>query len=144
MPDTTVAAIVTTVDSGTTKVLLTRRNIEPFKWRWSLPGGHIDQYESVRDAVIREVKEETGLDFDAHFFGYFDEIIPERDIHAVVMVFEGPGAGALTPSEHEVADAEWFSVESAQCLPLAFTHNEILSAYSLEHLRRGTSCEGQI
>ncbi len=77
MPEATVAAIVTNKENGVTKVLLTRRNVEPFSGQWCLPGGHIHRRESVEDAIIREVKEETSLDFSPHFFGYFDEIIPE-------------------------------------------------------------------
>jgi len=128
MPQTTVAAIITDVDAS--KVLLTRRNNEPFKGYWCLPGGHIDRYESAREAVTREVKEETGLDFDARVFSYFDEIIPDRDIHAVVLVFEGRGTGTLDAQRDEVTDIGWFSMDEARSLPLAFTHNNILDAYA--------------
>jgi len=34
-----------------------KRNVNPFKDHWCLPGGHIDDYESVENAVVREVKE---------------------------------------------------------------------------------------
>jgi 8-oxo-dGTP diphosphatase len=129
MPEATAAAIVTRTDEDGIKVLLTRRSINPFKGQWCLPGGHIDSYERVKDAVIREVKEETGLAFDAHFFAYFDEIIPERQIHAVVMVFHGPAMGELCASEAEVAEIGWFPLSEAVALPLAFTHNEVLETY---------------
>ena len=131
MPETTVAAIVTTGDSGAPRILLTRRNVEPFRGQWCLPGGHIDQDEPVRDAVIREVREETGLELDAQFFKYFDEIIPVDRIHYVVMMFEGQGVGTLSRQEDEVIEAEWFSLDAARSLPLAFTHNEILGAYAV-------------
>jgi len=132
MPEATVAAIVTTEGSRPPRILLTRRNVEPFKGQWCLPGGHIHRYEPVKDAIIREVKEETGLDFDAQFFSYFDEIIPQRGIHAVVMVFRGCGRGTLNAQPHEVTEAEWFSTDEARSLPLAFAHNEILDAYAAE------------
>lgn len=130
MPKATVAAIVTSKDSNGTKVLLTCRNIEPFKGQWCLPGGHIDEYEAAEKAIVREVKQETGLRFDAEFFRYFDERVPKRDIHAVVMVFAGPGQGVLRPQRSEVSKIGWFSLEEAQAMPLAFTHNEILQAYA--------------
>ncbi len=129
MPETTVAAIITAPDDNTPKILLTRRNIEPFKGQWCLPGGHIDRYEATGEAAIREVKEETGLDFEGQFFGYFDEIIPERNIHAVVIVFEGRGTGALIAQQDEVMDIEWFTIDQARSLSLAFAHNDILEAY---------------
>ena len=128
MPEATVAAIVSTTDRS--KVLLTRRSIDPFKDQWCLPGGHIDQYEPVGEAIIREVKEETGLDFNAEFFDYFDEVIPKYNIHAVVLVFEGDAFGELDASESEVSDARWFSLVEARSILLAFTHNDVLDAYA--------------
>lgn len=138
MPKTTAAAVVKNDED---KILLTRRNIEPFKAQWCLPGGHIDQYENVKDAIIREVKEETGLDFDATFFHYSDEIIIECDIHAVVMVFTGYGTGQITPQEREVSNIGWFSLEEARSLPLAFEHNKILNAYALQMSNKETHTE---
>ena len=43
------------------RVLLVQRGTEPAKGQWSIPGGLIDVGESVREAVAREVREETGL-----------------------------------------------------------------------------------
>ncbi len=43
------------------KVLLIRRGSEPLKGQWSLPGGLIELGETARQAVVREVEEETGL-----------------------------------------------------------------------------------
>ena len=46
------------------RVLLVQRGTEPLKGRWTIPGGLVDVGESLREAVIREVKEETGLDVE--------------------------------------------------------------------------------
>ena len=94
-----------------------------------MPGGHIDPDESAQQAIIREVKEEVGLSFNARFFGYFDEIIPELDIHAVVLIFTGKTTGQLQAQPGEVTKLEWFSLADAQSLSLAFQHNRILEAY---------------
>ena len=131
MPKATVAALVTTGKENEVEVLLTCRKIEPFKGQWCLPGGHIEQFEPAREAIIREVKEETGLAFTARFFGYFDEIIPERNIHAVVIVFEGLGTGDFDIQENEVTDIGWFSIDQVRSVSLAFTHNEILDRYAV-------------
>jgi 8-oxo-dGTP diphosphatase len=47
-------------DNG--KVLLLKRRIEPFEGYWVLPGGHLRYKERLEECVVREVKEETGLD----------------------------------------------------------------------------------
>jgi 8-oxo-dGTP diphosphatase len=46
------------------RVLLVQRGTEPLKGQWSIPGGLIDVGETLRGAVIREIKEETGLDVE--------------------------------------------------------------------------------
>jgi 8-oxo-dGTP diphosphatase len=128
MPQATAAAIISKKIGNETQILLTLRVINPFKGQWCIPGGHIEGNEPVRDAVIREVKEETGLQFDAIFFNYFDEIIPPN-IHQVVLVFDGPAYGDIRFAPEEVEDIRWFSIEQALELPLAFQHNVILKAY---------------
>jgi 8-oxo-dGTP diphosphatase len=44
------------------KILLEKRKNEPSKGKWSIPGGLLELGESVEEAVIREVQEETGLE----------------------------------------------------------------------------------
>jgi 8-oxo-dGTP diphosphatase len=127
MPITTVAAII---KNEVGHILLTKRNVEPFKGRWCIPGGHIDQFEKAREAVIREAKEETGIEFEAEFITYFDEIVQEHDWHAVVLVFAGKGTGELAAQESEVSEINWFSLEEARSLSLAFKHNKILNEYA--------------
>lgn len=44
------------------KILLIKRKNEPAKGLWTVPGGAVEIGESLQDAVLRETKEETGLD----------------------------------------------------------------------------------
>ena len=122
---TTVGAII----EKDGKILLTKRNIEPYKGDWCLPGGHIEYFEPAKNAVIREVKEETGLDFDGKFVGYIDEIIPEINWHIEFLVFKGTAAGKEKKCEVEVQEIKWFSKEDALKLRLAFKHLDALKKY---------------
>jgi len=46
------------------KILLLKRNVEPFKGYWHLVGGHVEENETLREALKREFKEETNLDVE--------------------------------------------------------------------------------
>ncbi len=46
------------------RVLLVQRGREPMKGRWSIPGGLVETGEMLSEAVVREVREETGLEVE--------------------------------------------------------------------------------
>lgn len=70
------------------EILLVERQNEPFGW--ALPGGFVDIGETVKNAALRELREETGLvleNSELEFFGYQDD--PSRDSrgHNISVVF---------------------------------------------------------
>ncbi|MCB9458236.1 MAG: NUDIX hydrolase [Anaerolineaceae bacterium] len=140
MPSVSVAAIITRMQDDELEILLTKRadNMPTFPGAWVLPGGRVDEYERREQAVIREVKEETGVDFYPTFFGVYDEIFEERQIHAVVTVYEGPCDGEMVADEYEVSEIGWFSLEAAlkHDLDLGFEHRTILTDYANHHASR--------
>ena len=111
------------------KVLLTKRNIKPYKDYWCLPGGHMEGGETAKEAVRREVKEELGLDFRPIFFKYYDEIIPKIKWHALVLVFKGKINGNINLDENEVKEFRWFDKNEIKKIPLAFENIKILKDY---------------
>lgn len=129
-PEATVGAIITKIERGTRYVLLALRNTEPYKNFWSIPGGHIDAFETAEHAVIREIKEEVGMDIQPEFLFYFDEIIPEKNIHAVVQVFHSPENGSVNVAEDEILEARWISLKDALSMELAFLHRDIIHQYA--------------
>lgn len=129
-PVATVGAVITKNENGTRYVLLALRNTEPFKNYWSLPGGHIDPYETAEQAIIREIKEEVGLDLTPRFLFYFDEIIPDKEIHAVVNVFTGSATGTLQVAPAEIQAARWVPIDEALQMKLAFLHRDIIQKYA--------------
>lgn len=46
------------------KILLLKRNVEPFKGFWHAVGGHVEENETLKEALKREFKEETNLDVE--------------------------------------------------------------------------------
>ena len=56
-----VAAVGALVTNDSNELLLVRRAKEPRKGYWGLPGGFVDRSETVEDAIVREVLEETDL-----------------------------------------------------------------------------------
>ncbi len=128
MPEATVSAIIVTPDLS--KFLITRRQSGLYQGMWCLPGGHINRDETMRQAVIREVKEETGLNFDPQLFSCFDEIIPEHDIHSITVVFDGLVNGTIKPQADEVAEIGWYSLGEIREMPFAFRHKDIIESYA--------------
>jgi 8-oxo-dGTP diphosphatase len=60
-PALTVDCVIFGLDEEGLKVLLIKRNLEPFRGRWALPGGFVHTDESLDEAARRELREETGL-----------------------------------------------------------------------------------
>ncbi len=120
----TVGAIIE--DKG--KILLIKRNREPFKDYWGLPGGHIDGEETTEHAIIREVKEETNLDFKPKFFTNAEESFEEIKWHAFVFFFKGKFKGKIRLSKEHTGFG-WFTKDQIKRMDLAFNHKKVLDEY---------------
>lgn len=126
----TVASIVHRAHEGDDALLLTRRASPPFKGKWCLPCGPIARYEEAAHAAARHVKESTGLDFDASFLSYFDEISPRCERHNVIIAFVGAGTGELAADERQLTEVAWHPLFGALSMDLAPTHRRILEAFA--------------
>ncbi|RIJ50703.1 NUDIX hydrolase [Maribellus luteus] len=125
----TVDAIVFVKQNNNTSVLLIERGREPFKNKWALPGGFIDMAETLEQACIRELEEETGLKVEAmQQFRTYDAI--DRDPrHRTISVVHSVQLDEKVPviGNDDASRAEWFPINELPAL--AFDHAQILKDF---------------
>ncbi len=134
-PSVTVDTVIFTIHQEELKALLVKRDVEPFKGMWAIPGGFIKMDESLEESAKRELEEETGVK-DVYLEQLYTFGNPKRDPRGRVITVSYI---ALINSEKiklsastDVSEAEWFSVSK---LPkLSFDHKEILE-YAIKRLR---------
>jgi 8-oxo-dGTP diphosphatase len=105
------------------KILLIKRDINPSKGSWALPGGYVSFFESTEQACKREVKEETGMSVKKlRLLGVYSD--PKRDPRRTVTIAYIVTASGKAKAGDDAADARWFPLSK---LPnLAFDHAQIM------------------
>ncbi len=124
--DPKVAAVVFVTHKG--QMLLVRRAVIPELGKWALPAGFIDYGEDPREAAVREVREETGL--DVRITELIDVLGGDNSGSAtIVILFRAEVTGGALAPEDDVSEVAFFSPEE---LPL----DEIASFQSTHLLIR--------
>ncbi len=106
------------------KIVLIRRKNPPYQGQYALPGGFVEVGETVEQAVIREAKEETGLEIEIQkLLGVYSE--PGRDPrgHTVSVCFLAKGSGNLKAGS-DAKDTGLFGINEIP--KLGFDHNKII------------------
>jgi 8-oxo-dGTP diphosphatase len=114
------------------KILLIKRNTVPFVGYWALPGGRMDPGENVEQTIVRECKEETGLDVTvAYKVGEYIErgIKDDVDYEYFPTCFVVKVIGSkIKRQESEIQDIKLFKLEMLP-IPLAFEHDKMIADY---------------
>ena len=113
------------------RVLLIRRGTPPLLGEWSLPGGVLECGETLRDAVVREAHEETGLTVETgEMLGIYERVIRDdaRRVryHYVLIDFLCRAVGGDLKAGSDAADVRWFTREELPALNLAFDAEDVV------------------
>lgn len=130
----TVDIVIFTIRASELQVLLVRRGIEPYKGRWAIPGGFVGESESLEQAALRELREETGVT-DVYLEQLYSFGEPKRDPRGRIVTvawFALIDAERALEAGTDAAEARWWPMQARPAV--AFDHASILD-YALERLR---------
>lgn len=138
-PAVTVDVVVFTMRAGDLAVLLIKRKHAPYKGCWALPGGFVDEDESLEHAAARELVEETGMTgVRLEQIGAFGD--PGRDPrgHVISVAFSTfvVVESKTVKAGDDAAEAAWHSLKALpidgrnkkSSVKLAFDHDRVISA----------------
>jgi ADP-ribose pyrophosphatase YjhB (NUDIX family) len=113
------------------RVLLIRRGTAPLLGEWSLPGGVLECGETLREAVVREAREETGLVVETgEMLGVYERVIPGDQgrvrYHYVLIDFLCRPVGGDLKAGSDAADVRWFMRDELPALNLAYDANDVV------------------
>jgi 8-oxo-dGTP diphosphatase len=119
------------------RVLLIRRGVDPMKGRWALPGGYMDAGEMPADALMRELREEVGLEVEIDELVDIFPMVGKGVVNSgIVIAYRATLRRDEPPPlicDDDACEADWFRFDD---LPddLAFESTRVLLAQWREEL----------
>jgi 8-oxo-dGTP diphosphatase len=113
------------------RVLLVRRNTEPLRGEWSVPGGMLELGEKLRDGVCREALEETGVSIEAgEVLDVFDSIFTDSfgrtQYHYVLLDYLCRPVSGQARAGSDVSDVRWVSADALPAMGLRETIEQVV------------------
>lgn len=125
-PRLTADIIIEIDDNNKTQIVLIERLNPPFGW--AIPGGFVDEGETVESAAIREAKEETGLDVKLEcLLGCYSDPARDPRFHTASLVYIANSSGRPVAGD-DAKTTVLFDLDSIN-VTLAFDHQMILDDY---------------
>lgn len=123
-----IPAVGAVVHDGAGRILLVQRGHEPQAGLWTVPGGKVEQGETYRQAVAREMLEETGIEIDVADEAWIVDIPTGSGGVFEVHDFVATPRTTDIAAGDDAADAGWFSRDAMAALPV--------TPGLVDHLRR--------
>ena len=113
------------------RVLLVKRAHPPIQGQWSIPGGVLEVGELVREAAVREAREETGLIVEpGDLLGVYDRILHNHEkrvqYHYVLIDFLCRRVGGELLAASDAVEVRWFTREELPALKLAEDTQDVI------------------
>jgi 8-oxo-dGTP diphosphatase len=109
------------------RILLGKRNKDPQRGNWILPGGKIHAFESIADAAARELAEETGLTVEVQrLFRVYEVINPPHE-HRIVIYSWAKAVGGDLRASDDISEVKFVSLRELGDLPLTPLVREVLA-----------------
>jgi len=131
--------IILSENSNSNKVLIIKREKDPFKDYFSLPGGFVNEGEKVEDAVRREAEEELLVKVEPiDILGVYSD--PNRDPrgHIMSITFMAKITSDELKAGDGVAELRWIEINNLTNIKFGFDHSKILDDYQSWLRNRGT------
>lgn len=139
-PSVATDCVIFGFNSRELNVLLVKRGVEPFQGAWAIPGGFLQEKETVEQCAQRELLEETGFNVAAdniEQFHVFSEVNRDPRTRVLSVAFYALAKMEEVKGGSDADDAQWFPISDLETdsLDLAFDHKAIISM-ALDKLRQ--------
>ena len=130
-------AVAALVPNQNGQLLLVKRAVEPAKGQWCLPGGFIEIDESIEEAVLRELREETGVEGEiGQLVDFFSQRSP---LHGALLIFgyRVTLLGGELQAGDDAEEARFFDINDLP--PIAFLSHQRLIEKAFGTFRNETT-----
>jgi len=126
------------------KILLEKRKSEPGRGKWSIPGGLVELGESAERAVVREVKEETGLEVEKpELFDVVDNVELDEDgrikYHFVMIDYFVKLRSGVLKASSDAEELKWVPLDEVERYDLTKTFRAFIQK-NRQKLEKLNSC----
>lgn len=96
------------------KILMVQEGLDFCYGQWNYPAGHVDEFENITEAAIREAKEETGFDVKLTSVLPICETKAKDETHIIIRFVAEVIGGEIQFDSEEILDVKWIDVKDIE------------------------------